>query len=299
MNSGQFGDLGVGEISPFEDDIVVLPDGARIAARLVRRAGPVKGRILFVNGAITTASALKWAVRGLEDFELVLFDFPSVGRSRELNPGPCGMVLEAEGAIVAALADRYRPDMLISLSWGGASALAALALRPVSIRRAIISSYSFGMGPRMRAYCDEVIRLIDAGEDRAAASYAVDQLGERLQPRFREHFKTYFLELDREQIAYVKAHIRYVAGLVPNDYLAALHRIDVPVLFANGAGDRFTPPESVLGMRGHVRDASFLTIPRLGHFLANEDREARLAVCEAIRDWWSPEGATDLMAATS
>lgn len=287
----------MGELSPFDDQVVVLPDGAKVAVRLVLRPGPVKGRILFVNGAITTASALKWAVRSLEDFELVIFDFPSVGRSRELNPGPCGLCLEAEGAIVDALARRYRPDMLISLSWGGASALAALALRPPSIRRAIISSYSFGMGPQMRAYCAEVIARIEAGDFSAAAAYAVDQLGERLQGRFREHFKTYFLELDPEQVAYVVAHIRYVANLEPRDYLAAISRINIPVLFANGAGDRFTPPESVLGMRGHVRDASFLTIPRLGHFMATEDREARLVVCQAIRDWWALEAAEPVAAA--
>ena len=271
--------------------------GGQVVATLYRRSGPVKGRILFVNGAITTATALKWAVRGLTDFELVVFDFPNVGQSRPLNPGCEPVSMEMEGQIVAGLIEAYRPDYLISMSWGGASALKALSTRPPSVRRAIISSYSFGMTRDLQTYGEVIAAAAARGDREFGAAYAIDQLGEHLGHRLRRHYRDYFYNLDPAQERYILEHIRYVSSLQVEDHLADLRRIDIPALFANGARDRFTPPGSALPFAEVIRDARFVIIPDAGHFLGNESRPALEAVCEQIRAFWAPELAPPLVVA--
>ena len=263
--------------------------GGQVAATLYRRSGPVNGRILFVNGAITTATALKWAVRSLTDFELVVFDFPNVGQSRPLNAECEPVSMEVEGEIVGRLIEIYRPDYLISMSWGGASALKALSARPSSVRRAIISSYSYGMTPELQTYGEVIAAAAVRGDRKFGAAYAIDQLGEHLGDRLRRHYRDYFFNLDPAQERYILEHIRYVSNLQVENHLADLRRIDIPVLFANGARDRFTPPGSALPFASVIRNARFVTIPDAGHFLGNESRTALEAVCAHIRAFWSPE----------
>lgn len=263
-------------------ELVVRHAGMNVVVHLLQRSGPVRGRILFVNGAFATQTALRWAEHGLGDFDLVTFDFPMVGLSQAANPGLAGLSRADEVGIVATLVERFAPDYLISLSWGGAAALTAVAKAPGSVRRAIVSSFSFGLTDSLRRLCVDISALVEADRLAPAARAVVSELGERLPARMRQACEDYFVSLDRRQLAYVVRHMREAAALGAEDHVDLLRAIQIPVLFGNGAADRFTPPEAARPFAAHIARASFQTFPDAGHFLALESAATRARVCEGI-----------------
>ncbi len=266
-------------------ELIIRHRDMNVAVQVVRRLHAPAGRILFVNGAIATLSALRWAEHGLDEFELVLFDFPMVGRSAALNPGLADVGREDEAAIVAALVGRFRPDYLVSLSWGGAAALSALSQRPASVRRAIVASFAHEVSAPLAQMSEAVFACAAEGRFADGAAAAVEALGEHLPSRLKASLARYFLELEPRQIAHILRHMRDTATLDARDFRQVLRAIDTPVLFANGAWDRFAPPEAARAFAGDVRGADFTIVPNAGHFLGLESRAAAAWGCDVIRDW--------------
>ncbi len=261
--------------------------GFDIVVRLVRRDGTVRGRILFVNGAATTLAALRWAEHGLTEFDLLTFDFPMMGRSLGLDPRAKAMDRAAETEIVASLIERHAPDYLSSVSWGGASALAALARRPPSVKRAAIASFSAGLSKPLERLCQELTTLIDSGQTDEAARRTVDSIGERLPDALRRAFRRFCLGLNAEQAVHLRDHMLELMGARVAERASELAAIEIPVLFVNGAKDRYTPPKGARAFEGLIGDARFLVAPDAGHFLAMESPETARLVCEAAHKFFS------------
>ena len=241
--------------------------------------------ILFVNGALTTTSSLRWATQLLTDYNIIAFDFPIFGQSEMHNRLAHHLTKEDEVSILLALCERYQPDFIVSLSWGGTSTLLALTERPQSVRKAIISSYSFGMSLTMRALAEELVQLIDLDKQDAASRLTVDELGEKLPFRIRQLYLRYFMRLSALQLKGVANQIRYMLELEPSQDVAKLEGIEIPLLFGNGSDDRFTSPESVRPIARFVLNSSFATIANAGHFLAIESPRACTDVCDGIRSF--------------
>ena len=262
---------------------IVDAAGYRLYVERHLRSGEARPTILFVNGALTTTSSLRWATNSLTDYNVVAFDFPIFGRSEQHNRIMRCLSKDEEASIVSALCDLYRPDYMVSLSWGGTSTLLALTKRPQSVKRAIISSYSAEMSPAMRALAEELVRLIDSGRQDLASKLTVEQLGECLPYRIRQLYLRYFMHLSDSQLRGVSNQIRHMLELEPYRYVAKLNKIEIPLLFGNGSADRFTSPESVRPIAHFVANCSFATIKNSGHFLALEGPEACADVCSGIR----------------
>src|SRR5439155_18271781 len=108
---------------------------------------------------------------------------------------------------------RYAPDYLISLSWGGMAALAALTQRPASIRRAIISSFSLRVTEPLRGLCEDLVALADAQRLGEAARVAVEELGQHLPERMKDAYRRYFEMLSPAQVAYLHDHMKALPDL--------------------------------------------------------------------------------------
>jgi pimeloyl-ACP methyl ester carboxylesterase len=263
----------------------------RVAARLIARPWPVHGRILFVNGAISTMAALRWAESGLSRFEIVAFDYPMVGLSRALNPDLHSLDRVRETEILLRLIDRFQPDFLLSQSWGGAAALWALSERPPSIRRAIVSSFSFEVSAPLQRLCERLIEHAAAGRRREGAALAVREVGAGLPPRLQQAYVDYFYTLDDQQLDYVLRQMRDVTSLSGECHRARLGRIDVPVLFGNGALDRITPPESARPFAECVAGGAFRTVSGAAHLLVIESKAISAQVCAEIEDFFAADAA--------
>jgi len=263
--------------------------GFRIFVERILGPNPERPTILFVNGALTTTSALRWAIQDLTEYNIVAFDFPHFGQSNLHNPGVRIITKEEEASIVLKLCDLYRPDYIVSLSWGGTSTLLSLVVRPPSVKKAIVSSYSVGLTAPMRAMAEDLVVLIDANERDRAARLTISALGEHLPERLTRIYYAYFMDLNPDQLRIISGQIRYMLNLATEGGLDQLAAIDIPVLFGNGSADRFTSPTSILPMQNYVAGCRFAVFEGAGHFLAIEGKKTRSEVVAQIRRFFAPQ----------
>jgi len=273
---------------------IVEAGGRQVFVERLRRVSPARGTILFVNGAVATTAALRWAVEALADYDLLMFDFPHLGVSCAHNPELSGVTRDAETAILAELVARYRPEFLAAQSWGGTSALAVLASTPGSIQRAIVASYSAGLTAPMRALTEALIEAIDRYDPAAAARLVIEGLGERLPAVARRLNERYFLRFDRSKAALVGRQLRDIARASFDEEAARWDLIEVPILFINGAADRFTPPKAAAPLAALCREPRFAVTPGAGHFLAMESPDACDHVARQINDFFLRQPARSL-----
>lgn len=258
----------------------------KVHVEVVTRSDVHCPTILFVNGALTTTSSLRWAIKNLVDFNIVGFDFPVFGSSFSLNPHAALITKEQEVEIVTRLCNLYEPEFLFSFSWGGTSALLSLTEKPESVRKAIISSYSVGLTKEMRAMAEDLVYLIDAGDYDSAALVTIDNLGEFLPDKVKRLFRGYFVTLSPQQVQNVVGQIRYMLALAAEDELAKLRKIKVPVLFGNGSRDRLTSAGSIRPIEAYISNCEFAVIEGSGHFMALEGKQVCDAACARIRSFF-------------
>ncbi|MFI4935269.1 MAG: alpha/beta fold hydrolase [Caulobacterales bacterium] len=273
---------------------IVEAGGRQVFVEEVLREGPTRGSIIFVNGAVATTSALRWAVKSLTDYDLVLFDFPHLGSSRTHNPDLRSLSKEDEAAILGDLIERYRPDFLAAQSWGGTSALLALAERPPSVKKAIIASYSAGLTEVMRALTLELLAAAQRCDRPAATRLVLETLGERLPEASRRLHERYFLRFGGEEVSQVARQLGYVAELSYANELASWRGVEIPVMFMNGARDRFTPPEAIAPAQARFPAVRFAVVPEAGPFLAMESQAACAEVVAIIRGFFTRQAAEGL-----
>ncbi len=121
--------------------------------------------ILLVNGALSTTGSFGQTVKYLQPhYNLVLFDLPFSGQSRAHNPDDMIVSKEDEVDILLQLIDLYQVNHLLSVSWGGVSALLALSACPPSVEKAIISSFSPVLNEAMLDYIDNAQVYLAARE---------------------------------------------------------------------------------------------------------------------------------------
>lgn len=264
---------------------VVDVDGTRIAVKRTVRTEGSHGSILLINGAIATIATTRWAEKGLPHYDLIAFDFPNMGASRALNPEIGVVSKEQEARIVLELIEMFDPQHLISVSWGGTALLLALMERPAGIRSAVVGSYSLGLSEQLVELSRKLVEVSHAGHRHEASEMILNGLGHYLSPGMKRLYETYFMSLDEVQIAYAAEQVRYVLEQRPDEHLSGLARIDVSILFVNGALDLYTPPSAIRPIEMFVADTVFRVVPDAGHFLATESRETENRVSAVVGEF--------------
>jgi rhamnosyltransferase subunit A len=241
---------------------------------------PGRETVILVNGALATTVSFRQAARFLSDhYNVVLYDLPYAGQSREHNRHGGLVSKDDEVDILVALMDRYSVNHVISVSWGGIAALLAMSRRPRSLRSGVINSFSPLLNGPMLDYVLRGKEHVDAGRYLDAANLLNQTVGKYL-PRLLKIFnQKYLLSLEDAEVAQVRFHADQVLGLDIEAYCGRLAAIELPVLFINGALDEYTSASDVRRIGDHVRLARFATVPDAGHFLELESR----ATCDQVR----------------
>src|SRR6266481_8232050 len=109
---------------------------------------------IMVNGALATTTSFSQSIRNLKDHvNIVLFDLPFAGRSREHNKNSSSVLTkDDEVEILLYLIEHFDVNFMISASWGGVSSLLSLARRPPTIEKAVICSFSPVINDAMYSY---------------------------------------------------------------------------------------------------------------------------------------------------
>ncbi|MFJ4143837.1 alpha/beta fold hydrolase [Pseudomonas sp. NPDC089734] len=246
--------------------------------------------ILLINGALSTTGSFGQTVKYLQPhYNLVLFDLPFAGQSRDHNPDDMIVTKEDEVKILLQLIDRFQVNYLISVSWGGVSALLALSETPPSVEKAIISSFSPVLNEPMLDYIDKAQVYLAAREKRKIGSLLNDTVGKYLPRLFKLYNYKHLISLAEHEYAQIDFHISQIRKLSASNYVERFASIKIPVLFINGEKDEYTTVEDARSFSNYIAQSSFKVVPDAGHFLDLESKAAWLTSQKNVLEFFGTE----------
>ncbi|CAM3707154.1 alpha/beta hydrolase [Rouxiella silvae] len=234
-----------------------------------------KETVICVNGALSTTLAFRNCVRNLKDkVNIILFDLPFIGGSREHNTLTRPIPKAEEVEILKQLIDIYKPEYLLSVSWGGLATLMALASQPASVTKAIVTSFSTRVTPAMETYIQRAKQLLDEGKNDEVATLLNNEVGKFLPSILKRANHHHISSLDQDTYRQASFHIDQISRLKEEDYIDIFHSIKTPLVFINGDLDEYTTAEDIRHIANHIENCEFATVPQAGHFLDMENRSA-------------------------
>ncbi|MGG5284239.1 alpha/beta fold hydrolase [Pseudomonas viridiflava] len=231
--------------------------------------------IMLVNGALSTTGSFGQTVKYLQPhYNIVLFDLPFSGQSRAHNADDMIVTKEDEVGILLQLIDRFQVNYLLSVSWGGVSALLALSECPASVEKAIISSFSPVLNEPMLDYIDKAQVYLAAREKRKIGSLLNDTVGKYLPRLFKLYNYKHLISLAEHEYGQIDFHISQIRQLSASNYVERFSSIKIPVLFVNGEKDEYTTVDDARTFADYIPRSTFDIVPDTGHFLDLESKAA-------------------------
>lgn len=236
--------------------------------------------IILINGSLATTASFAQTVRSLQPYmNVVLYDQPYAGRSQPHNTFDRLISKEDESHILLELIYHFHAEHLMSFSWGGACALLALAHRPASIERAVISSFSPRVNGAMRDYLERGTQHLQSCARSELGMLINETIGKHLPSLFKRFNHKYVCGLAEHEYLQMDRHVTEVLAHNLGDALYRAREIKAPVMFLNGELDEYTTVEDARLFADHVPRCTFRAITGAGHFLDMEHKHA----CEATR----------------
>jgi rhamnosyltransferase subunit A len=231
--------------------------------------------VLLVNGSLATTASFAQTVRYLQPcFNVVLYDQPYAGRSRGLNPSRGPISRDTEASILLALIAHFAPSRVLSFSWGGVTALMALAQRPPGVERAAILSFSPRINPAMRDYLENGLDHLRACDRSRIGALINDTLGKHLPSLFKRYNHRHLSNLADTEYAQMLFHIEQALALDAMNHDGCVANIRIPLQFINGQLDEHTTASDARLFAEQAADCQFQVIERAGHFLDLEHKSA-------------------------
>lgn len=248
-----------------------------------------RGTIVLVNGSLATTASFAQTLRFLQpQFNVVLFDPAYAGQSKAHNRHDRPMSKEQETQLLLDLIDHFQADHLLSFSWGGASAMLALAQNPPTIRRAVIMGFSPVINPAMHDYLQEGLERLSQCDRRGVAELINGTIGKHLPSLFKRFNFRHICSLDDHEYLQMAFHVRQVLSQDSHCYLQDAECIDVPVLFVNGELDEYTSADDARQFARLIDQCEFARISQAGHFLDAENKHAWSETRDAVMNFLLP-----------
>ncbi|MGM8935390.1 alpha/beta fold hydrolase [Pseudomonas neustonica] len=245
-----------------------------------------RGTVILVNGSLATMAAFAQTVRFLQPhFNVVLFDEPYSGESKHYNANQRPITKEQEAGILLELIAHFGADHMLSFSWGGASALLALAKRPPTMRKAVVMAFSPLINRAMRSYLETGINLLLNCERRKLGMLLNETIGEHLPSLVKRYNFRHIISLHEHEYQQMAFHVSQILTQDTRCYLTGSADIKVPLLFVNGDLDRYTCPEDARHFSRHARHCEYATVTGAGHFLDMENKDAWTQTRDAVLDF--------------
>ncbi|AHF67119.1 alpha/beta fold hydrolase [Pseudomonas cichorii] len=246
--------------------------------------------VLLINGALSTTGSFGQTVKYLQPhYNLVLFDLPFAGQSRAHNRDDLIVTKEDEVKILLQIIERFQVNYLLSVSWGGVSALLALAESPPTVEKALISSFSPVLNEPMLDYIDKAQIYLAAREKRKIGSLLNDTVGKYLPRLFKLYNYKHLISLAEHEYKQIDFHISQIRKLSASNYVERFSSIKIPVLFINGEKDEYTTVEDARSFADYIAHSSFKAVPDTGHFLDLESKAAWLASQKNVLEFFGTE----------
>lgn len=247
------------------------------------RADNAEQTIILVNGSLSTTASFAQTVRYLyPHFNVVLFDLPYAGQSREHNRHERFITREEEADILLELVEHFACDIVLSFSWGGIATLQALARRPQRIKRAVINSFSPIVNPAMLGYLRSGLIVMHEYDRESIGMVLNGTIGKHLPSLFKRYNHRHVTSLEHYEYDQMSFHVETVLNNGGRSCVSFAGQIEIPLLFVNGEWDEYTTPQDARLFTQHVRHCEFRTIAQAGHFLDMEHKAAWMQTRDAL-----------------
>lgn len=247
------------------------------------RADSAEHTIILVNGSLSTTASFAQTVRYLyPHFNVVLFDLPYAGQSREHNDHTRLMTREEEADILLELVEQFACDHVLSFSWGGIATLQALARRPRRIVRAVINSFSPVTNQAMLGYLERGVAVMKACDRENAGLLLNGTIGKHLPSLYKRYNHRHLTSLEAYEYQQMCFHVENVLNMEGRSCTSFAAEIDIPTLFVNGEWDEYTTAEDARLFAQYVRHSEFRCIDQAGHFLDMEHKAAWLQTRDTL-----------------
>lgn len=270
---------------------VTVADGRTVyVERIIRE--PYRAErpsILFVNGALATTTSYRWAINMFDEYDMVFYDPPYVGKSRSQTDDRLDLSIELEVSVLAELNEMYQPDHMLSISWGGVVAIEFLAQQPANIKGAVLASLADRLTDPMIEYVSGVTVCLDDGRVLDAIDVFNNTIGKTLPRVVKRGHTRYFRSRssDPAEVSYVRQLCRRLDTMdIPTMRERAGH-IRCPSLLINGELDEYTPAMDAERLAALIPHSRCCVAEGVGHFLAVESDAAYRYLQREILDFFA------------
>jgi len=229
-----------------------------------------KGEYLVCLNGVQQSMAMWHSVirRFSAKFRILLFDFPTQGKSRALS-GPINASVEEQIEIlknVLKAAGVNSNIILCSASWGGVIAAAFAARYPQAVKRLILAS----LGTRPNKKMIETIKKggsIDPRNRQQMADTLIKSFGQNLPSSIKEKIVAQFRAMSKENLQAFYQHGLFVMETKHIGEIVNLKNIKAETILINGADDTIIDLKDVTYLAAQIPNCQIRIVKNAGHFL--------------------------------
>ncbi len=241
-----------------------------------RKYGDSPNLLMCVSGAMQTMAIWRAVVKRFsDDFTVVVFDMPGIGRS-EIRSGGAHVTVQEQLETLHTLIGETHPGGEVTLagsSWGTAIAAAYAALQPDAVQQLILSS--FGMKPNegMKAVVERASELYLSGNYQRGGELIIEMFGQQVSEGYKRQIIAQFEALNAAHAESFYEHTVNILKLGSLDETVDLTQIKARTLIVNGSLDTIVDLEDMYVAQRLIPNCEVRLIEGVGHFLHFERPE--------------------------
>ena len=241
-----------------------------------RKYGDSPNLLMCVSGAMQTMAIWRAVVKRFsDDFTVVVFDMPGIGRS-EIRSGGAHVTVQEQLETLHTLIAETHPGGEVTLagsSWGTAIAAAYAALQPDAVQHLILSS--FGMKPNegMKEVVKRASELYLSGNYQRGGELIIEMFGQQVSEGYKRQIIAQFEALNAAHAESFYEHTVNILKLGSLDETVDLTQIKARTLIVNGSLDTIVDLEDMDVAKRLIPNCEVRLIEGVGHFLHFERPE--------------------------
>lgn len=261
----------------FEESAVVNANAMNVYVEFFKSEEETRNRTLLINGALATSSSFSNWKKILKDkSDVITFDLPFTGKSKSFNKNNHNVVtVEDEVLILKKIISIYKPNVIASVSWGGASIFKLLNTAGVNCEHVIIASYSFEFNDVMRDYVRKANLFSKEKKFHDLALLMNKEVGEHLPKKMKQCNYKHLTSLDEIEYRQGCFHLNQISKMTNDNYEKIIKTSPCEFHFINGELDKHTPQNNIRDICSGRNGTSFYIVKGAGHFLDLEGKISR------------------------
>lgn len=241
-----------------------------------RKYGSSDRLLVCVSGALQTMAIWRSVVsRFADDFTVVVFDMPGVGKSKILSGTAHVTVDEQLDALHALISETHTGGELTlsGSSWGTAIAALYAARRPDDVQHLVLCSFGIKPNAALAQVVERATQLFKERNFAGGADLIVEVFGKNISSSYKRQIAAQFKQLTGDQAESFHEHCANILKLGRLDDEVDLSWIKARTIIVNGAEDPIVDLEDMALAKELIPNCELKLVEGVGHFLHFEKPE--------------------------